>query len=402
MSFTKKFLLFTLLISSFQLKAQNIIWAEDFSSYSDGTTTGLNLNTTNSSADWTSSGCTTCPASSTDYWEVRSGAMVARDVNDENVIWLSESIDISAIPTVVLQVQVSETGDHEGLYLGTDDCADVVNQDYADVLYSIDGGPFTLIVNSEGWCGLYASCATHTLYGDDGAAAGDCRTTDADWGSTIVVRGGLSGSTLQIMLQATNSSGTEFIRFDDIVVTESFALPVELSSFNVKKSNSLVELNWTTHSELNNDYFEIQRSKTGKIFETIGFQKGAGTSNEIINYKFADLVPMEGITYYRLEQFDFDGKSSFSPIRTINETRNLNKALISPQPAKDQLTISYQTESNNWTACLINSQGIKLVGRNVKGSSNLTIDVSGFSSGVYVLVLRDVLGIEQREKVIIN
>ena len=196
-------------------QGQTTIWSENFDSYVDGTTTGGDNNTGTAGGDWAATGCTTCSASSTDWWEVRSGVMEARDVNDEYATWTSEVIDISGFSTVSFSVDVSEQGDHEGLYLNADDCTDQSNEDFADVEYRIDGGAWVLISNYLGWCGLYASCGTHTLYGDDGGD-GDCRATDDDWGNVTVTQTGLSGSTLELRFTARNSAGSEYIGFDNV------------------------------------------------------------------------------------------------------------------------------------------------------------------------------------------
>jgi len=213
----KKTILFIFVLVLSHSAFSQVIWSENFDSYADGTAIGANNNTANPANDWTSGGCLTCPSSATDWWDVQAGVMEARDVNDEHVFLQTEVIDISASPSVDFFVDVTEQGDLEGLYLGVDDCAQSANQDYADVEYRIDSGPWILVSNYLGWCGLYASCGTHTFYGDDGGS-GDCRTTDTDWVAAIVQVTGLTGNTLELRFSATNSSGSEYIRFDNIEV----------------------------------------------------------------------------------------------------------------------------------------------------------------------------------------
>ncbi|TAL60780.1 MAG: hypothetical protein EPN85_06465 [Bacteroidetes bacterium] len=65
-------------------------------------------------------------------------------------------------------------------------------------------------------------------------------------------------------------------------------LPVELLSFSANCKNNSVKLYWQTASEQNNDYFEVERSTDGKIFESIGNAKGAGNSSTISNYEFVN------------------------------------------------------------------------------------------------------------------
>lgn len=95
-------------------------------------------------------------------------------------------------------------------------------------------------------------------------------------------------------------------------------LPVSFLSFEAELiDNRVVQLNWATATEINNDYFTIQRSKDGLIFEDLGTVKGAGNSTNILNYNFLDKEPLTGLSYYRLKQTDFDGQFDYSPIRSI-------------------------------------------------------------------------------------
>lgn len=99
-------------------------------------------------------------------------------------------------------------------------------------------------------------------------------------------------------------------------------LPIILSDFTVKKVNDKSIIKWTTLTEINNDYFIIERSTDGKRFEEINKTKGSGNSNQTINYQFVDYRPKEGINYYRLKQVDFDGTYSYSEIKVLNFENN--------------------------------------------------------------------------------
>jgi len=91
-------------------------------------------------------------------------------------------------------------------------------------------------------------------------------------------------------------------------------LPIELKSFNVFYEGSEVQLEWTTASELNNDFFTVQRSVDGKEFQSLFTVPGKGTTNEAQSYFATDSQPLSGTSYYRLKQTDFDGTSTFSGI----------------------------------------------------------------------------------------
>jgi photosystem II stability/assembly factor-like uncharacterized protein len=98
--------------------------------------------------------------------------------------------------------------------------------------------------------------------------------------------------------------------------------PVELIAFNSQIVQSSVVLNWTTATETNNYGFEIQRSTEIDSWRTIGFVNGHGTSQEKNNYSFKDpdAVSVNGsVISYRLKQNDFNGKSIYSNVLTVNK-----------------------------------------------------------------------------------
>ena len=116
-------------------------------------------------------------------------------------------------------------------------------------------------------------------------------------------------------------------------------LPIELMSFVANRNNKDVVLKWETASETNNDYFEIQHSYNSKEWNTIGIVDGSGTTNTIKKYSLIDRDVSNTINYYRLKQTDFDGKYSFSQIRSVGIT-NEQEINIYPNPSKGIVYIS--------------------------------------------------------------
>jgi len=94
-------------------------------------------------------------------------------------------------------------------------------------------------------------------------------------------------------------------------------LPVEMVSFSGKCKNGIIELNWETSSEINNDYFEVQKSLNGTDFYSIGIIEGAGNSTTTLSYLFEDNTFTENSSFYRIKQTDFDGYSYYSEIISI-------------------------------------------------------------------------------------
>jgi len=108
-------------------------------------------------------------------------------------------------------------------------------------------------------------------------------------------------------------------------------LPIELLFFNAKKGdNNTVQLDWATATEINNDYFTIERTVDGIFYQTIATLKGAGNSTSILFYNTDDFnPPLDQIVYYRLKQTDYDGKYAYSKLISVNsESAEDNLKLI--------------------------------------------------------------------------
>ena len=122
------------------------------------------------------------------------------------------------------------------------------------------------------------------------------------------------------------------------------ALPVTLVSFDGLAYGNYNLLEWSTASEINNDYFILERSSNGVIFEEIVTINGNGNSNTLMEYNYIHNFPDE-LEYYRLKQLDFDGKYEYSNIIAIS-SKNGNNVNIYPNPSKDNLFFSL-SESND-------------------------------------------------------
>lgn len=99
-----------------------------------------------------------------------------------------------------------------------------------------------------------------------------------------------------------------------ITVTYTSTLPVELLNFNASCIKGMVDIQWVTASEINNDFFTLEKSKNGMDFIFVVNMKGAGNSNQMLHYSYLDNDPYSGVSYYRLKQTDFDGKFKYSKL----------------------------------------------------------------------------------------
>jgi len=125
------------------------------------------------------------------------------------------------------------------------------------------------------------------------------------------------------------------------------SLPVELVSFSARVENDAVRLHWVTSSELNNDYFDIERSSDGSFFSAIGRMGGNGTTNNSISYDFADPSPLFGKSFYRLRQVDFDGDFEILPIVSVlyQVISDQIELTIYPNPVPPNSSIIFEIKS---------------------------------------------------------
>ncbi|MDR2963373.1 MAG: hypothetical protein LBU90_07075 [Bacteroidales bacterium] len=117
---------------------------------------------------------------------------------------------------------------------------------------------------------------------------------------------------LQIQWSTTEACQADFDK--SVTVGNITFLPVELTIFTAERTGTHVNLAWTTQSETDNDYFTVQRSSDGVSFHNVGEVTGAGTTSTAQHYTFIDNAPLAGVSYYRLRQTDFNGKSHYSAV----------------------------------------------------------------------------------------
>lgn len=112
-------------------------------------------------------------------------------------------------------------------------------------------------------------------------------------------------------------------------------LPIELLSFEARCENEKVLVEWTTVSEINNAYFNIERSTDAVNYQVIKTIDGAGNSNQMINYTFTDEDPLPGVSYYRIKQTDYDGGFKYYDPVAVNCDMNMQGVNIYPNPTNN-------------------------------------------------------------------
>jgi hypothetical protein len=171
----------------------------------------------------------------------------------------------------------------------------------------------------------------------------------------------------------------------------SSPLAIKLIYFDVECGKREVKINWATASEDNNDYFTIERTQDGIHFEEIGKIVGAGNSSHKINYSFIDSNPLQGVSYYRLKQIDFNGRSEyFNVVATSCGENDFQNMTIYPNPAKTDVTIALNMEITAGSYIAFSDMRgtiIKKIQCEATTNQLKHINISDFSSGCYIVRL---------------
>ena len=177
-------------------------------------------------------------------------------------------------------------------------------------------------------------------------------------------------------------------------VTVQDVVPVELTSFTASVGKDQVNLLWTTATELNNKGFYIERSdlKNSNEWQTIGFINGHGTTSEIKQYSFGDGSPLQGLSYYRLKQVDFNGSYTYSNIVEIVNSGILDNFVLNqnyPNPFNPSTKISWKSSVGAQTSLKIfdalGNEVATLVNE-FKPAGNYEVDFNAdnLTSGIYL------------------
>jgi hypothetical protein len=173
----------------------------------------------------------------------------------------------------------------------------------------------------------------------------------------------------------------------------STTLPITLLSFSAtyRPAEQGVRLEWITSSEVNNDFFTIERSSDAIHFQAIQTIQGAGNSRERLSYVAYDEQPLAGQSYYRLKQTDFDGASSYSKLLVVKNGETgvgIQSFSLSPNPSEGkQLRINLNGEQGPVTLAIFNQLGQSVYQTNasvLEGSFEVKMD-QPLEAGLYVV-----------------
>jgi hypothetical protein len=202
--------------------------------------------------------------------------------------------------------------------------------------------------------------------------------------------------------------GVEYVDFDGVhgfstfggiwTVNMAKVLPVSWGEVKAEPQGQKIQVRWTTHSELDNHHFVVERSESNSVFETIATVGGKGTTNLTNHYSVDDKNVKTGVLYqYRIRQVDVDGRSSFSKIVTAKLAGAGEKGLlIRPNPVvtaslRFELTVQ---RSQPVQASILDAAG-RVIGKATfranNGWNQFNMSTAQMAAGTYMLqvVLED-------------
>ncbi len=187
--------------------------------------------------------------------------------------------------------------------------------------------------------------------------------------------------------------------------------PITLIDFTAKYTGPrTVSLQWSTAAEINNNYFTIQRSTDGVHFTDVKYFPGAGNSTTINMYDAQDNDALDGISYYRIKQPDFDGRYTYSSIGKASSPGAEFSFHLSPNlcnaDTEIKITITGAVANQKIPVEILDVLGRKVYSKllNSDGAGNVfdEISLSGVSllSGTYVVIVSQDSNKQFRQKLV--
>jgi hypothetical protein len=174
----------------------------------------------------------------------------------------------------------------------------------------------------------------------------------------------------------------------------SGTLPVRLLYFKGQRKASANQLQWTTATEINNKGFEVQHSRNGVNFSSLGFVTSKatnGNSSGELDYLFDDVAPNEGYNYYRLMQIDNSGKFEYSAVIRILNSKGtiIGLGSLYPNPAKNEIKTTISSlVTEKITLVVTDLSGRILIQKPVQltsGDNIIELPISALAAGTYLL-----------------
>lgn len=179
-------------------------------------------------------------------------------------------------------------------------------------------------------------------------------------------------------------------------------LPVVFAGFNLARQNTAILVDWSTATESNSQYFEIQRSYDGSNWMTITTVNAAGNSAAVKTYSYTDRTATGTVIYYRIRQVDLDGRSVLTAVRTIKLTEADTKVKIA-SGGNNNLYLHFADQVKGAVSVKLISMSGQVVSSstltNPVGQQLLPVNVT--LKGMYMVAVTDGNGLKQAAQVLL-
>ena len=193
---------------------------------------------------------------------------------------------------------------------------------------------------------------------------------------------------LIIPLSGVNVSSANFFK-SWALVSSTNPLPVELMHFNPECEDNTITVEWTTATEINNDYFVIEKSLDGATWTAIDSINGAGNSVIERNYSYQIENHIHEISYFRLKQVDYDNTTNYSDIE-LCACSGLEITDVYPNPSEGEVNYVLQSsQAGTLTLTISDAQGrlVKSEEFEVAEGRNLLKNVIDAQMGKYFITV---------------
>lgn len=272
---------------------------------------------------------------------------------------------------------------------------------------------FLMNLNTPGTCGAsallptitfkveYSTTDTGTFFTDAQTVTVNAVTQNAN--PTWIQLGGMFSIPqvarrirLSISNGTTGGCGNDYA-VDDVQFATCPAgapLPVDFLNITATQKGGAVAINWSTASESNNNYFDVEKSIDGSNFTTINTVKGAGNSSTVNNYGSYDAKPVASYNYYRIRQVDFDGKFKFSDVVKVKINFDKTGVSVLANPFVNNITVDFVSPANQRLNVRLTDISGKMIATETwtiaKGSSRVVFSkVNKLQNGMYIFTVTD-------------
>ncbi len=202
-----------------------------------------------------------------------------------------------------------------------------------------------------------------------------------------------ANSTITFGINATdNTYGSAELVISNFVPPGGITtLPVSFTQVSATPKENFIRIDWSTASEVNNDYFEIERLNTDNSYTAIGKVKAGTHGNSTQQYSFNDNTPFNGTNYYRIKQVDIDGKHSYSTVAQAKWNNNTQSGIkVIANPVNNVLQVQLPANNNKPQSLQLYNMTGGLLNTWIISTNQLqAYNVSHLAAGIYLLKTAD-------------